>query len=178
MRVTASSGRKESSPQTQAGSSKPWVSRGNPNGCRQNRGSLTRSPCKYAGMEFDTTTALYFSRARYYDSTVGRWINEDPTQFAGGDPNLYRYVHNAPTVATDPSGQLWWVLIGGLAGGVIDGGIVWMQGGSGLDIAYGFGRGFVVGSVSVGTFGAAGSAAGGLGYGGTIAAGGVSGFTG
>ena len=28
----------------------------------------------------------------------------DPLGFGGGDPNLYRYVTNAPTNATDPSG--------------------------------------------------------------------------
>ncbi len=39
-----------------------------------------------------------------YDPTIGRWISEDPIGFAGGDPNLYRYVGNSPTNATDPSG--------------------------------------------------------------------------
>jgi RHS repeat-associated protein len=59
---------------------------------------------KYAGMEFDTTTALYFSRARYYDATTGRWISQDLMGFKAGDSNLYRYVNNDPTIATDPSG--------------------------------------------------------------------------
>lgn len=39
-----------------------------------------------------------------YDPTIGRWISEDPIGFAGGDPNLYRYVGNSPTLATDPTG--------------------------------------------------------------------------
>ncbi|MBI2807733.1 MAG: RHS repeat-associated core domain-containing protein [Planctomycetes bacterium] len=39
-----------------------------------------------------------------YDPTIGRWISEDPIEFAGGDTNLYRYVHNGPANFTDPSG--------------------------------------------------------------------------
>ena len=39
-----------------------------------------------------------------YDPTVGRWLSQDPIGFKGGDPNLYRYVGNSPTNATDPSG--------------------------------------------------------------------------
>jgi hypothetical protein len=39
-----------------------------------------------------------------YDATIGRWTSEDPIGFAAGDANLYRYVHNGPTNATDPSG--------------------------------------------------------------------------
>jgi hypothetical protein len=39
-----------------------------------------------------------------YDPTIGRWLEEDPIGFAGGDLNLDRYVGNDPTNATDPSG--------------------------------------------------------------------------
>jgi hypothetical protein len=39
-----------------------------------------------------------------YDPGVGRWLEQDPIGFSGGDPNLYRYVGNAPTNASDPSG--------------------------------------------------------------------------
>jgi hypothetical protein len=39
-----------------------------------------------------------------YDPSIGRWLSEDPIGFAGGDVNLYRYVHNDPTTFTDPSG--------------------------------------------------------------------------
>src|SRR5262249_50746993 len=36
--------------------------------------------------------------------TDGRWISEDPLGFRAGDTDLYRYVQNEPTVATDSSG--------------------------------------------------------------------------
>ncbi|MEE3716543.1 RHS repeat-associated core domain-containing protein [Tumidithrix elongata RA019] len=58
----------------------------------------------FTGREFDTETGLYYYRARYYDSAVGRFISEDPISFAGGDVNLYRYVGNSATNGTDPFG--------------------------------------------------------------------------
>src|SRR5262245_46570497 len=41
-----------------------------------------------------------------YDPRIGRFLEQDPSGFEAGDPNLYRYVHNSPTNATDPSGLL------------------------------------------------------------------------
>jgi RHS repeat-associated protein len=60
----------------------------------------------YTGRELDGETGLYYYRARYYDSTVGRFISEDPIGFGGGDTNLYRYVGNSPTNYTDPTGEI------------------------------------------------------------------------
>jgi len=40
-----------------------------------------------------------------YDPTIGRWTAEDPIAFKAGDANLYRYVGNHPTNATDPTGE-------------------------------------------------------------------------
>jgi hypothetical protein len=39
-----------------------------------------------------------------YDPKVGRWTSQDPEGFLAGDADLYRYVGNSPTNATDPSG--------------------------------------------------------------------------
>ena len=50
----------------------------------------------YTGREFDEETGQYYYRSRYYDATVGRFINEDTIGFAGGDANLYRYTFNSP----------------------------------------------------------------------------------
>jgi RHS repeat-associated protein len=52
---------------------------------------------KYTGREFDAASGLQYNRARYYDSTTGRWLSQDPLGFAAGDANLYRYVGNTPT---------------------------------------------------------------------------------
>jgi RHS repeat-associated protein len=59
---------------------------------------------KYTAREYDADTGLQYNRARWYDNSVGRWMSEDPIGFAAGDHNLYRYVSNASTNATDPSG--------------------------------------------------------------------------
>jgi len=59
---------------------------------------------KFTGREFDSATGLYYYRARYYDAAIGRFISEDPLGFRAGDPNLYRYVNNAPGVGLDPTG--------------------------------------------------------------------------
>ncbi len=60
---------------------------------------------KFAGMEYDSTTGIYYDHARYYNAAIGRFIGQDPEGFAGGDTDLYRYVGNAPTIGTDPSGM-------------------------------------------------------------------------
>ncbi len=58
----------------------------------------------WTGREFDVETDLQYNRARFYDPSTGRWISQDPMGFDAGDSNLYRYVNNAPTDRTDPSG--------------------------------------------------------------------------
>jgi RHS repeat-associated protein len=65
-------------------------------------GSLVNS-FRYTGREFDTETSLYYYRARYYDPGVGRFLNEDPIGFKGGQ-NFYGYVLNMVTDLVDPTG--------------------------------------------------------------------------
>jgi hypothetical protein len=43
-------------------------------------------------------------KSAVFDSTIGRWQTKDPKSFDAGDTNLYRYVGNHPSYATDPSG--------------------------------------------------------------------------
>jgi RHS repeat-associated protein len=67
-------------------------------------GSLV-NPFQYTGRESDSETGLYYYRARYYDPAAGRFLSEDPIQFAAGE-NFYRYVDNNPTFWRDASGLL------------------------------------------------------------------------
>ena len=60
---------------------------------------------QFTGRLVDESTGLQNNWRRWYDPTVGRWLSEDPIGFAAGDSNLNRYVGNASTVATDPTGE-------------------------------------------------------------------------
>ena len=65
-------------------------------------GSLS-NPLRYTAREFDAETNLYYNRARYYDPSTGRFLNEDPIRFSGGI-NLYGYTRNSPANYGDPFG--------------------------------------------------------------------------
>ena len=57
----------------------------------------------YTGREYDTETALYYNRARYYSPTLGRFISRDPIGIQD-DVNLYAYTGNNPVNGTDRMG--------------------------------------------------------------------------
>jgi RHS repeat-associated protein len=59
----------------------------------------------YTGQALDKVTGLLDYGHRWYDASVGRFANEDPSGFDAGDMNLYRYVNNDPLNNTDPSGR-------------------------------------------------------------------------
>jgi RHS repeat-associated protein len=61
------------------------------------------NPFQYTGREFDSETAIYEYRARYFDPNVGRFISQDPIGFKGGI-NFYAYVGNNPINLFDPTG--------------------------------------------------------------------------
>jgi RHS repeat-associated protein len=65
-------------------------------------GTIT-NPFQFTGREFEAETGLRFYRLRYFDSTVGRFVSEDPIGFDGGI-NFYRYVQNNPALLIDPFG--------------------------------------------------------------------------
>jgi RHS repeat-associated protein len=50
---------------------------------------------QYDGHDLDPEVGLQYNRARHFDPTIGRWLNEDPIGFEDG-ANLYRYVANKP----------------------------------------------------------------------------------
>ncbi len=68
----------------------------------------------YTGRERDAATNLMYYRARWYDPSQGRFLSEDPLGFQGGDTNFYSYVANNPINAVDPSGELFWFIVGGI----------------------------------------------------------------
>ncbi len=57
----------------------------------------------YGGKELDSNTNFYYFNARYYDATIGRFINVDPIQDGS---NWYVYCSNNPMSMVDPTGLL------------------------------------------------------------------------
>ena len=84
----------------------------------------------FTGRDYDTETGLYYYRARYYNPTIGRFLQPDPIGYAAG-LNLYTYCGNNPVNWIDPYGlKVNWrevargtgtMVIGGvqIAGGII-----------------------------------------------------------
>jgi RHS repeat-associated protein len=67
------------------------------------------NPFKYAGEVYDDETGLYYLRARYYDPSIGRFINEDSVEGQVDNPltmNLHTYCYNNPILHVDPSGNI------------------------------------------------------------------------
>jgi RHS repeat-associated protein len=58
----------------------------------------------FQGLRYDPTSGLYDSRHRDYSPTLGRFLQQDPLGFQGGDTNPYRYAGNDPVNAVDPTG--------------------------------------------------------------------------
>ena len=65
--------------------------------------SALGNPFLFTAREWDSETALYFYRARYYKPAIGRFLSRDPLGSLP-DANLYRYVNNSPQTWVDPAG--------------------------------------------------------------------------
>ena len=53
---------------------------------------------------FDNESGLIYNIFRYYDSSSGRWISEDPIKMASGTLNWYSFCSNDPVNKIDPLG--------------------------------------------------------------------------
>jgi RHS repeat-associated protein len=66
---------------------------------------------KFTSKERDTESGNDYFGARYYVSTMGRFMTPDSARYSGlSDPqslNLYSYVGNHPTFLIDPDGRCW-----------------------------------------------------------------------
>jgi len=72
--------------------------------------ALSTCVSRYTGKERDTESGLDYFGARYYASTMGRFMGPDPSglvfaSFANPQSlNLYSYAQNNPLIYTDPTG--------------------------------------------------------------------------
>ena len=63
----------------------------------------------YIGERHDPETGLLYLHARYYDPTIGRFIQPDPRDptIPGVGTNRYAYADNNPVNLSDPLGHAW-----------------------------------------------------------------------
>jgi RHS repeat-associated protein len=67
----------------------------------------TPTSYRFTGQREDATIGLYFYNARYYDASLGRFVQADSIVPSPGNPqslNRYSYVLNSPLRFVDPSG--------------------------------------------------------------------------
>ena len=100
--------------------------------------ALDKNPYRYSGEYYDSESGYIYLRARYYDSTTGRFISEDPA-FDGF--NWYAYCGGNPLNRWDPSGQAWYDWVPGML----------MTGAGVFMCATGFGTPAGIGLISGGT---------------------------
>jgi RHS repeat-associated protein len=58
----------------------------------------------FTGQQWYQEVGLYDLRNRFYSPDIGRFLQADPTGFAGDATNLYRYCVNNPVTFFDPTG--------------------------------------------------------------------------
>ena len=75
-------------------------------------GSAT-TPFMYAGAYYDSSTGLYYMRARWYDPGTGQFMSVDPDLAETGQP--YAYAGDDPVNEVDPSGLVTVGYCGGAA---------------------------------------------------------------
>ena len=74
-----------------------------------NSTGTTANSYRYCGEQFDSTTGLYYLRARYMDTNTGRFISQDTYAGSTADPislHKYLYANSNPINNNDPSGYI------------------------------------------------------------------------
>lgn len=86
-----------------------WAGQFSPFGQELDTGS-TSMHYKFTGKERDSESGLDYFGARYYGSSMGRFMSADPSGAAFSAPdnpqswNMYSYVQNSPLTSVDPDG--------------------------------------------------------------------------
>ena len=68
---------------------------------QSNKTSEFGNPYLFTGRRLDEERGLYYYRARYYSSSLGRFLQPDPIGYDDG-MNIYRYCKNNPINWADP----------------------------------------------------------------------------
>jgi RHS repeat-associated protein len=121
---------------------------------------LERIRSRYTGKERDTESGNDYFGARYYASSMGRWMSPDESLDGAimelpQTWNKYSYEYNRPTYGTDPDGRCP-PCVGALIGGVVQGGFdlgkqLYNNGGSFSKVSWGEVGANTVGGAVAGT---------------------------
>ena len=81
-------------------------------------------PFRYRGYYFDEEINLYYLNTRYYDASIGRFINADDISYLGANGdlqgfNLYAYCSNNPVMGYDHMGQAFLDVLKGFLGNIV-----------------------------------------------------------
>ena len=79
------------------------------------------NPLRYRGYYYDTETGFYYLQSRYYDPAIGRFISADTYASTGQGfigCNMFAYCGNNPMNYSDPSGRLFFTLLGAVTGAI------------------------------------------------------------
>jgi RHS repeat-associated protein len=88
------------------------------------------NPTLFTGQEWIEELRLSNYKNRFYQPELGRFLQNDPIRFDGGDMNLYRYAGGNPIMNVDPTGlyDVWTGTMGGLK--ALGGGLEVVAGGA------------------------------------------------
>ena len=81
----------------------------------------TKNCYRYCGEQFDETTGLYYLRARYMDTSTGRFISQDSYAGSISDPtslHKYLYANSNPVTYSDPGGYFIQYVFGAISNGI------------------------------------------------------------
>lgn len=89
---------------TNAKNEKLWQWEGDAFGDVKPTINLINQPLRFAGQYADEEVGLFYNYFRFYDPAIGRYIENDPIDLAGG-LNRYAYVNGNPLHNIDPTGE-------------------------------------------------------------------------
>jgi len=70
--------------------------------------ATVNNPYRYAGYQYDEESELYYLKARHYNPSLARFMQEDSYRGSIADPlslNYYTYCNNKPLMYHDPTGH-------------------------------------------------------------------------
>ena len=86
----------------------------------EERNSQYSTSYLFNAKELDNETGLYYYGARYLDPTGAMWLSVDPMweKYVGMSP--YNYCMGNLVKLVDPDGELAWIAVAAIVGGVVE----------------------------------------------------------